>query len=82
MYNTFSVMSGAGTNDASNQVAFISLIKKEQEIISNALAQAPARDGAVSLVEAKSMNSLFGLETSTFTICARVRPMLTFETQV
>jgi kinesin family protein 2/24 len=69
-------MSSVGKNDANNQVAFITLIKKERETIEHALAQLPRGDDAVSLVESKSMNSVNGLETSTFTICVRTRPML------
>lgn len=37
------------------------------------------RDPSLNIVEAKSSCSLHGLETSTFTVCARVRPLLKHE---
>lgn len=82
-------MSGADKNDANNQVVFINLIKKEREAIDNAFAKCPPlqrsaiSDGlsGAGLVESKSLNAAHGLETSTFTICARVRPMLRGEVE-
>lgn len=60
-----------------NDVLFKKLIQRElrslnvqQENTTTAVA------GAVDIVEAKGSRTVNGLETSTFTICTRIRPTL------
>jgi len=45
-------------------------------LISAATPTLPPRDSNLNVVESKASNSQNGLETSTFTVCTRVRPLL------
>jgi kinesin family protein 2/24 len=52
------------------------LNSKFKTLISNSTPTLPSRDANINVVESKASNSENGLETSTFTVCTRVRPLL------
>jgi hypothetical protein len=63
---------------AGNHDTFVALV--EQHRARNAKAAAGAKSGSsLSRVDAKQLNSENGLETSTFTVCTRMRPLLAHE---
>ena len=47
-----------------------------KDLIAEATPVLSPRDPGLNIVEAKTSNSMNGLETSTFTVCTRVRPLL------
>jgi kinesin family protein 2/24 len=47
-----------------------------QSLIAKATPTLPQRDSSLNVMETKVSNSINGLETSTFTVCTRVRPLL------
>ena len=49
---------------------------KFKSLIDKATPSLTPRDSSLNIVESKASNSQNGLETSTFTVCARVRPLL------
>jgi kinesin family protein 2/24 len=58
---------------------FEKVINKEVKKVADLNAAAVAEGDAASIVTAKESNALNGLETSTFTVVARIRPVLPFD---
>jgi len=62
-----------------SQSTIAELSSKFKSLILQATPVLPSRDTSINVVESKASNSENGLETSTFTVCTRVRPLLGHE---